>query len=29
MMELDGADIIQVSMQSKETPPVLRSDILR
>jgi len=29
MVELDGTDVIQVSMQSKKTPPVLWSDILR
>ena len=28
MMELDGADVIQVSVQSEKTPPVLWSDIL-
>lgn len=29
VMKLNGTDIIQVSMQSKQTPPVLRSNILR
>ena len=27
MMKLNGADVIQMSMQSKKTPPILWSDI--